>query len=210
MNEEMIKEFMDLTDAESLREYDPNLFSTENSVSFPLADIAALGSAFAVLPAAFANVNVMAGGKRLFEATFPVEGNMMKTNDGLLGAIVDNKHQIVGQTRFKEVKGAAQGAANASTLFMVLAIMAINKSLKDISENQKQIISFLEIDKQTKLKGDLITLTDIISDYHFSIMEDSGIKLFADKICLINKMYNEPIKIIFDDKNVYLPLNKAA
>ena len=37
----------------------------------------------------------------------------------------------------------------------------------------------------------------------FSV-EDSGIKLFTDKISLINKMYNEPIRLIFDEKNIYL------
>ncbi len=48
---------------------------------------------------------------------------------------------------------------------MAMAIMAINKSLQNISENQKSILNFLETDKETQLKGDLITLSDIINEY---------------------------------------------
>lgn len=51
---------------------------------------------------------------------------------------------------------------------MAMAIMAINQSLKNIAENQKAIISFLETDKQTQLKGDLSILSEIINDYQFN------------------------------------------
>ena len=67
--------------------------------------------------------------------------------------------------RFHEVKDTAQKASGASQMFMALAIMSINKSLEEVADNQKTIIAFLETDKQTQLKADLIVLSDIIREY---------------------------------------------
>lgn len=161
------KDFLQLTQANDLVVKNIDSLAPSECVTFPLADLASLGTVFSSLPTAFSSVAQAAGnGKVLYEATFPVAGKLAEAKDGsgFLGAIVGKKG-VVGQARFHEVKGAAEAAGGASMMFMALAIMAINKSLKDISENQKEIISFLEVDKQTQLKGDLIILSDIIEDY---------------------------------------------
>ena len=161
------KDFLQLTQANDLVVKNIDSLAPSECVTFPLADLASLGTVFSSLPTAFSSVAQAAGnGKVLYEATFPVAGKLAEAKDGsgFLGAIVGKKG-VVGQARFHEVKGAAEAAGGASMMFMALAIMAINKSLKDISENQKEIISFLEVDKQTQLKGDLIILSEIIEDY---------------------------------------------
>ena len=161
------KEFLQVTQANDLIVKDIDSLIPADCITFPLADLASLGTVFSSLPAAFSSAAQAAGkGKVLYEATFPVAGKLAEAKDGsgFLGAIVGKKG-IVGQARFHEVKGAAEAAGGTSMMFMALAIMAINKSLKDISETQKEIISFLEIDKQTQLKGDLIILSEIIEDY---------------------------------------------
>lgn len=38
--------------------------------------------------------------------------------------------------------------------------------------------------------------------------KESGIKDFAENIKIINKLYNYPMELVFDNKNVYL-LNEA-
>ena len=161
------KDFLQLTQANDLVVKNNESLAPSECVTFPLADLASLGTVFSSLPTAFSSVAQAAGnGKVLYEATFPVAGKLAEAKDGsgFLGAIVGKKG-VVGQARFHEVKGAAEAAGGASMMFMALVIMAINKSLKDISENQKEIISFLEVDKQTQLKGDLIILSEIIEDY---------------------------------------------
>ena len=161
------KDFLQLTQANDLVVKDIDSLVPAECITFPLTDLASLGTVFSSLPTAFSSVAQAAGnGKVLYEATFPVAGKLAEAKDGsgFLGAIVGKKG-VVGQARFHEVKGVAEAAGGASMMFMALAIMAINKSLKDISENQKEIISFLEVDKQTQLKGDLIILSDIIEDY---------------------------------------------
>jgi len=161
------KDFLQITQADSLVVKDFDSLVPAECITFPLAELSSLGAVFSSLPAAFSSVTQAAGqGKVLYEATFPVAGKLAQAKDGsgFLGAIVGKKG-VVGQARFHEVKGAAEAASSASMMFMALAIMAINKSLKDISENQKDIINFLEVDKQTQLKGDLIILSEIIEEY---------------------------------------------
>lgn len=164
------KDFLQITQAETLaiRDFDSNVL--DNSISFPLGELASLGALFAALPNAFANVVQANGVGKLYEAIYPAGCHLAQEKGGVnfLGAIVKDGKGVVGQARFKEVQGAAQGATQAagvSMMFMALAIMAINKSLKDISENQKSIMSFLEVDKESKLKADVIVLSDIIEDY---------------------------------------------
>lgn len=165
MDELMIKEFLDITNAESLAIKEFEDFAPDKSVVFPLGDLASLGAMFSSLPIAFSNIAQTAGkSKVLYEAIFPVAGKLAQKDGYNLGTIIGEKG-IVGQARFKAVGTATKSASGVSMMFMALAIMAVNKALKDISANQKEIISFLEVDKQTQLKGDLIVLSDIIGDY---------------------------------------------
>ena len=167
MNELSKEQCLELFNSENLivKNYDDII--TGDVISFPLTDISALGTAFSSIASAISAVNYVTGqGKTLYEATFPSIGHLAESSGGKIGTVLSNKtNQIIGQARFREVGKVTQSATNAGMLFMALAIMAINKSLKNISENQKSILNFLEIDKQTQLKGDLLTLTDILTDY---------------------------------------------
>lgn len=168
MDELVLKEFLDITDAESLAIKEFKDFTPEKSVVFPLGDLASLGAMFSSLPAAFSAVAQTTGkSKVLYEAIYSTGiGNKLSIKNGITyGNIVNGKGTIVDRVAFKQVGNTAQAASSASMMFMALAIMAVNKALKDISANQKEIINFLEVDKQTQLKGDLIVLSDIIGDY---------------------------------------------
>ncbi len=156
------KEFLRLTQADTLVVKNFDSFLPSEYVSFPLGELSSLGTLFSSLPKAFSTVEK---GKTLYEATFPVAGNLAKAKDGsgLLGTIINDKG-IAGQARFHEVKTIAS-VADPTLMFMALTLMTINKSLSDISETQKEIFSFLELDKETKLKGNLIILSEIIEDY---------------------------------------------
>lgn len=161
------KEFLQLTQADTLVVKDVNSFLPDEYVSFPLGELSSLGALFSSLPAAFSSLaQTNNSGKVLYLATFPVAGKLAAAKDGsgLLGTIV-NENGVAGQARFHEVKDLAKATSGVSIMFMALAIMTINRSIKNISENQKEIISFLEIEKQTQLKGDLIILSEIIEDY---------------------------------------------
>lgn len=143
---------------------------TADTVSYPLADFSSLGLAFSELSIVLQKIGVAAKTNGvLYEATLPVLGHLAQTKDGsgLLGTIINEKG-IAGQARFKEVGKTAQMAGSFSTLFMAVAIMAINKSLKTIAENQKAVLGFLETEKQTQLQGDLNILSEVIKEYRYN------------------------------------------
>lgn len=143
---------------------------TADMITFPLSDLASLGTMFSGVSTVFSALSQIATPSgTLYTASLGVPGHLARAKDGsgLLGTIINNKG-IAGQARFHEVGQAAQTAGGVSTVFMALAIMAINMSLKNIAENQKAIITFLETDKQTQLKGDLNVLTEVIGEYQYN------------------------------------------
>lgn len=55
--------------------------------------------------------------------------------------------------------------ANPATMMMAVALFSIEKELGNIEEMQKQILSFLQIEKEAEIEADVITLSDIITKY---------------------------------------------
>ena len=53
-------------------------------------------------------------------------------------------------------------------LCMAVAIMAIEKKLDAIYQAQKDILAFLELQEEAKLKGNLNALADILNNYKFN------------------------------------------
>lgn len=168
LTEQKSKEIMEIlgTDDLTVKKWDEIV--TADMITYPLADISSLGMAFSSVSTAFTTISEAAKASgTLYEAVIPTGTHLAVAKDGsgLLGTVIKDGKGLTGQARFKEVGKTVQAAGSVSTIFMAMAIMAINKSLKNISENQKSILSFLETDKETQLKGDLITLSDIISEY---------------------------------------------
>lgn len=53
-------------------------------------------------------------------------------------------------------------------LCMAVAIMAVEKKLDAIYEAQKEILAFLELKEEAKLKGNLNALADVLNNYKFN------------------------------------------
>ncbi|MBR3437209.1 MAG: hypothetical protein IKG97_05590 [Lachnospiraceae bacterium] len=162
MNEliESNPQLMEILGAESLSVQTFEHIITDDSLTFPLADMFSLGSVFSSL------FSAMKGSEKLYKAVIPAGKVLAEAKDGSgsLGTLLDSGG-IAGQARFHEVDNVAQKASAAGQMFMALAIMAINKSLEEVANNQKKIIAFLETDKQTQLEGDLVVLSEIIGEY---------------------------------------------
>ena len=155
-------QLMEILGAESLQVQKFDSIITNDQLTFPLADMFSLGSVFSGIATA------MSGSKELYQAKFSPGKMLAKAKDGsgFLGGLQDKKtKKIAGQARFQKVDDIAAKASGASQIFMALAIMAINKSLEEVAKNQKKIIAFLETDKETKLKGDLLILSEIIGEF---------------------------------------------
>ena len=55
--------------------------------------------------------------------------------------------------------------ANPATMMMAVALFSIENQLDHIAEMEKQIISFLQIEKEAEMEADVITLSEIINKY---------------------------------------------
>lgn len=159
------------------------LQNTDSAASFPLGKIAEYGGAAAsiaqVLQGA-AEASKTTG--QLYQCVFPqgaAGGVLANAKDfGNLGAIFKDG-KLVGQARWIPVDGAANAgiAAIAPAMIFVTAMtVQINKKLDHLQKTADEILEFLELDKQSHMKADLQTLSDIINSYRLSFDNESFIQ----------------------------------
>ena len=55
--------------------------------------------------------------------------------------------------------------ANPATMMMAVALYSIENELGNIADMEKQILSFLEIEKESEIEADVVTLTEMINKY---------------------------------------------
>lgn len=141
----------------------------ENYQSSPLAkipftEIAALGGSFAGV------VETMAtpAAEGLYRCVFPkgITGTlaMAKDGTGALGTIMNDG--IVGQARWIPVDKAI-GPACLKAALVAVAVLAVVKQIKDITDGQKEIIDILERDKKSQLLADYDLLASYMDEYKF-------------------------------------------
>lgn len=174
---EIVKAMMDL-------EYYPSFPKDEIDLGkytkFPLAEISALGTAFASLPISFREItqNIGIGAREgYFKAIFPegVCGELVKAKGGVgyRGVIKDASGKFAGQPIFIPETGSLSNVTttipyNPAMLFMAAALMSIDKKLDSIQETQQEIIGFLLQKEKSKLRGNLNVLADVLNNFKFN------------------------------------------
>lgn len=129
---------------------------------FPIEKAAALGVAFQPLSQLVSYAGGGAGqsglyfvntaGKTMFQSGGQFIGNLQAANGGVGG----------GLARMTQVP------LDPTMLCMAVAIMAVEKKLDAIQEAQKEILAFLEMKEEAKLKGNLNALADVLNNYKFN------------------------------------------
>lgn len=149
--------------------------SIEQYTKLPLAEISALGVAFSPLTNSIKTVTqttVNGVAEQLYALNSRgLVGELAVHTDGsgFLSTII-GKHGIAGQGAFVPVKGDAVTTTlintfNPTMFLMAVALASIDKKLDSIQETQKDIIEFLEQKEKSKLRGNLIFLTDVQNNY---------------------------------------------
>ncbi len=138
-----------------------NIDMTETQ-KFPIEKAAALGVAFQPLTQLVSYAVGGAGqsglyfvntaGKTMFKSGGQFIGNLQAANGGVGG----------GLARMIQVP------LDPTMLCMAVAIMAVEKKLDAIHEAQKEILAFLELKEEAKLKGNLNALADVLNNYKFN------------------------------------------
>ena len=143
-------------------------------LSVPISELAILGTGIAsLLPVinAVKDVNSIAPGG-LYRLANAAVGDSLKLakNGNFWGAF----HTAAGGSKFAQLQAVsplnastqqAAAAINPATLMMAVALFSIEKELKQISETGKQILQFLEVEKEAEIEADVEILMNIISKY---------------------------------------------
>ena len=147
--------------------------SKANTHSMPMAQIAALGAGVASLIPVFHTVTqtMTIDTQGLYQLANAGVGDVLKmTRSGnFWGALKTSD----GASRMAQLKAAGPLTAkntvavpvNPATIMMAVALFSIEQKLDSIAEIQKQILSFLETEKQSEIEADVETLSGILTKY---------------------------------------------
>jgi len=145
-----------------------------DSVKFPFAEMLTLGAGFSSLPQAFRTVTQTVDTGGLYRCVFPegVTGTLaqFKGSTDNLGTIMNNG-KFAGQAHWIPVDSSVMTTTvpfNPATMFMAMALMNIEKKMDNIQETQREILRFLEQDKESRMRGDLNMLVEITEDYKYN------------------------------------------
>ena len=158
--------------AEGLRADARNQISTDTTLSVPIAQLATLGSGVSSLVPFFNTVSttVTVGSQGLYTLANAATGDALKVarNGNFWGAL----KTVDGGSKFAQFQEAGPLSAVAKTtivnpaiMMMAVALFSVEQQLGNIMEMERQIISFLEIDKESEIEADVETLMNIIKNY---------------------------------------------
>lgn len=146
----------------------------------PLSGIAALGPVFGRLPEAVRSIVKIASprkgaGERLYVAVNPkaIAGILDGNSQGITGNIMQyngqGKRVIAGRMRFQEVGPNIPGVSaipfDPVTLAIAAALIRIEKKLDDLQKAAEEILQFLKLEKQSRQRGNLNMLSEILQEY---------------------------------------------
>ena len=144
-----------------------------NSLSLPFSEFMTLGAGVSSLLPAFNTVTqtIMVDNQGLFRLANAAVGDTLKMakNGNFWGAFktADGGSKFVQLASADPTEATSKMVLNANpaTMMMAVALFSIEKELGNIEEMQKQILSFLQIEKEAEIEADVITIGEIISKY---------------------------------------------
>ena len=147
--------------------------SSAKTLSMPIAELTLLGAGVSSLIPALRTVTQT--------TTFNTQGLYQLANAGVGDALKVAKNgnfwgafkTANGASKFAQLQAAGPLSAtntavmpiDPATMMMAVALFAIEQQLKGIEEMQKQILSFLEIEKESEIEADVEILSKIITTY---------------------------------------------
>ena len=173
-NVEIVRECNDLAEMteEMLLDARKEIANTK-TLSVPIAELALLGTGVASLIPALRKVTQT--------TTFNTQGLYQLANAGVGDTLKIAKNgnfwgafkTADGSSKFAQLQAAeplsttstAVMPIDPATMMMAVALFAIEQQLKGIEEKQKQILSFLEIEKESETEADVENLSKMITTY---------------------------------------------
>ncbi|MBQ7077995.1 MAG: hypothetical protein IJM91_07675 [Lachnospiraceae bacterium] len=150
---------------EFLMDVRKELIPTERAISLPFAEIGSLGTAMAAFAPAVEVLSKINDGK-LYRITNAKKGfELAKAKGGgNWPSLRKGNEKILAKLEEADISDAAS-CIDPAMIMIAVALYDINKNLDEIKSTTKQILSFLQIEKESQIEADVITLDDIVSKY---------------------------------------------
>lgn len=158
----------------------------------PLLGIAALGAAFATIPSAARTITQtvttsISTKETLFVGINPkgIAGFLRANQHGTVGNIMQineqGKQVIVGRMRFKPLEGGLPVTQTTKTmvpfdpmtLVIAAALFSIDQKLAKLQQKAEEILQFLKLEKQSRQRGNLNMLAEILDEYKQNCSDDN-------------------------------------
>lgn len=144
-------------------------YPVSNCTKLPLSRLPALGTAFEPLASAVQKVVGGSGATSgLYKVTIPNGTHLaeFKNGAGNLGTALNANNQIAGQAVLNPL------VCNPTMVFMAAALANIDKKLDAIQKLQQEMMDYLVQKDRAELRGNLIFLSDILTNYRFNWNND--------------------------------------
>lgn len=167
----------------------------------PLMSLAALGAAFSTLPEAARTITQtvttrVATDTPIFAGLWPegVSGRMLDKGLGFSGNItgLDGGGEIVGRMRYKLIDDGLPVTTTTSTavpfdpmtMIVAAALISIDRKLDSLQQKAEEILQFLKLEKQSKLRGNLNMLAEIMEECSRNILNIS--RVFREAVLMLS------------------------
>ena len=150
--------------------------NNNKAFSVPIAELSALGAGVSSLIPAFNTVtqttSIATDG--LFRVANAAVGDTLKIaqNGNAWGAMktVTGGSKMVQLAEVGSLSATTQAVAafNPATMMMAAALYSIEKDLAEISETQKKILTFLEVENESQIEADVESLMGIVTNYKYN------------------------------------------
>lgn len=182
-----------------------------DAVKLPIDQLALLGAGVSsILPSlrTISQTISIDGGDRLFRWVNGdnAQGTLkLNKKDNLLGGSFVDKIGVSRYAKFEKLDAQAVSSTavmpiNPAVLIIAGVLMNIEKKLDTIVDMEKQILSYLEKDKESEIEADLKALTEIIKEYKYNF-DNAEYKTNHHKLALDIKRTSER-NIIFYQKQI--------
>lgn len=147
--------------------------ASSNTLSMPIAELALLGTGVSSLLPALRTVTQTStiNTQGLYQLANAAVGDTLKVakNGNFWGAF----KTADGASKFAQLQAAGPLTASSTTvmpidpatMMMAIALFSIEQQLKGIEEMQKNIMSFLELEKEAEIEADVEILSKMITTY---------------------------------------------
>ena len=158
--------------------------------SIPLASLTSLGTAFSQLSEGARTIvqsctKVASNGEKLYTVVNPkgIQGDWQIGKFGINGNIMrvnpQGKNIVAGRLEFREHNGLLTETTTTTLpldpmlMVVAVALMTIEKKLNGIQKSVEEVLQFLKQEKQSKQRGNLNMLAEIMEDYKLNCQSEA-------------------------------------